>query len=309
MWKKLMQLVIKWMALIILVVIIGGWLGISNLIKRSGERKACEHLSQLADSAFAQGNYFDAEKYYYDLVYGKRDLYFRCPNRPRSSSGISVDDLVFGELQEYNRAARDKEIGNYYGAIFTLQRNLRYPGELNEAEELLLKEIYELLILDTGETGKQLMLDMHENLCGNGTNDIPPYKEIIKPGSTLKYWYPGADSSTSTDVAEFPAEFQLAVCSEVIDTDLVETCVYTSTGSFGATGLSSSTVRKSATYEIKLLNILSGETIAKYQPVFSKPPGGCPDSMPASSLFTEIIGEPDYLTAQSWLNEQIELIK
>jgi len=309
MWEKLMRLDVKWLVTIILIVIIGGWLGISNAIKRSAERKACEQLSLSADSAFAQGNYMDAEKYYKELVWGDRDIYNTCPNRPVTSTGMPIDNQILGELQEYNRAARNMKSGDYYRAIFTLKHNLQYPGEMKNAMETLLMDTYQLLVLDTGESGKKLMLDMHENVCGIETNDILPFTQIINPEADLKYWYPGADATRSTNIASFPAEYQIAVCPKITGTNVVETCVYTSTGSAAATGLSASTVRKSAVYEIQLKDILSGETIGTYQPVYSKPPYGCPANMQATNMFNEIIGEPDFTTAKAWLDEQIELMK
>jgi hypothetical protein len=77
----------------------------------------------------------------------------------------------------------------------------------------------------------------------------------------------------------------------------------------GAGGLTSSTVRKSATYEIELKDILTGATIAKYQTIYSKSPSTCPKTMSGTTLFNEIIGEPDFSTAISWIEEQIQSLK
>ena len=317
MWTKVRMLDTKWKVLISVILVVAIWAGVSETISRIKVLADCKNFAKMAETAFSEGNFYEAEKYYAEIEYGKptRFSYITCPNRPYTSTGLSIDQMRLRELQSYNLAAREKEGGDYYSAVYTLQRYLEYPGELKEEAELLLSEVYQALATDTGQSGVRLLLDMYEVSCGLAEKDLPPMDTIVSDDSDFKFWYPEhlwipeANTSNSKYIATMPAEFRIAVCYKLIQTDIVETCVYTQTGTLGAGGLGSSTARKNATYEIELKDILTSKTIANYQPIYSKSPSACPQTMAGSTLFNEIIGEPDFSTATSWIEEQIQSLK
>lgn len=308
MWTKIRTLDTKWKVLISVTLVVAIWAGGSETISRINVLADCKNFAKMAESAFSEGNFYEAEKYYAEIQFGKltRFSYVTCPNRPYTSTGLSIDQMRLGELQSYNRAAREKEGGDYYSAVQTLQLYLEHPGELKEEAELLLSEVYQALATDTGQSGARLLLDMYEASCGLGENEMPPIDMIVNNNAEIKYWYPDANTSNSNYIAKIPAEFRIAICYELIQSDIVETCVYTQTGSLGSGGLGSSTVRKNAIYEIQLRDILTGKTIAKYQPMYSNPPAACPQTMSGTTMFNEIIGEPDFTTVISWIDEQMQ---
>jgi len=287
----------KWIVLISVVLVVLIWVGVS----RNQERIRCLNAGKTADAAFSEGNYTNAELYYHDLAYGD------CPAR-FNSSGVSFDQLRLGELQSYNLAVREIEHGAFYSAIQTLQIYLEYPRELQQEAELLLSEAYQLLSQDTGQDGAKLMQDMYGVSCGLNENSLLPVEPIVSPETAIHFWYPGAMDSNSSLAASMPAEFHVAVCYQLIDIEVVETCLYNQSGTLGA-GVSQSVARKNAVYQIALKDTLTGETIATYQPVSSKTPGACPPSMTGATTFTEIIGEPNFSTAVPWIEEQLGSLK
>lgn len=302
MWTKIKMLKTKWKVLILVIIGVTIWITISDANKRK-EQAYCENIANKAESAFSDGNFFDAERYYRELVYHDPT----CSNRPLTSDRYPLGNERLGELQEYNRAASEKESGQYWSALQTLRLH-RPSGELSEEVVSLLNEVYTLLSEDTGQDGMRLLLDMYEVTCGIRVNDLPPLDSLIKSETEIRFWYPGANAVASKSIARTPAEFRIALCYKRIETSIVETCAYTQSGSVIGPGLASMTVRKNATYEVEFKDILIGKTIAT-STISSYSPAACPQTMPINTFDNEIIGEPDFSTAILWAEENIQSLK
>lgn len=309
MWSKIKMLDSKWKPWIVVILIIVIWVVASMVI----ERIDCAITAKKADTAYANGNFVDAELYFDSLLYNETDSensvsYRYCPNRTRD-----IDEERNNEIDTFNSAVQSQEQKDYQSAVERYKIYLNYypQGRLRDDAEKRLSEIYQLWSQDTGKAGKDLMLEMYKTGCSGGEwiSNIPSLDTIINDDLESKYWYPEAGISDSKYIAKLPAEFRIAICYEYIQTtDTVETCLYTN--SLGANV--DSIVRRNAIYEIELLDLLTHKTIAKYQPMYSLPPEACPQTITSGvSLFDydEIVGEPDFTTVTSWIDEQIQSLK
>jgi formylglycine-generating enzyme required for sulfatase activity len=304
MWTKIGNVGIGWKIGIAVAFMAAIWVAVSAI----NERNACTDLVNKAKSAYASGDFVAAEAYYEKLIYWDGMYQKSCQDQPFSPTGFSLDQVRQSELVYYNRAAEFQEAGDYGTAMGWYQDYVdSYPnGDLRNEVERRLGEIYQEMFYDTGEAGQYLMYEMYEIACGDSQTNIPPIDTILDDNQEPKYWFPGAGDFSGEFLATMPAEFRIAVCHELLETTgVVETCTYSPSGRMEIGGLMGSAVRKSAVYEIELKDILSGGTVAKYRPVHSKSPAACPSSMSGTIMFEEIIGEPDFRLADTWLDEKM----
>lgn len=312
--EKLRNLDFKWKVGFLALIVLFIW----QTIRTISYRTECYQLKEDAVAAYENNDYIKAASLFNQFTDANSKLrtifFWSCPNYTSGDFELREEyDNAAWQITELESAIRDQNSGEYFQAIFILERLIQhYPNGINADESKnRLKETYQLLSQDTGEAGRNMLQNLYDTNCGISEYEVPDEFSDIILNTQPKYWYPLADPTQSNNIARIPAEFRVAVCYELTQTtDIIESCYYGNSNSVGA--FETAINRMSAIYKIRLVDTITSIMIAELDGIKSTTAGECPASINYNSagIAQPIIGMPDFsLISPAWLEEQLNLAR